>query len=103
MLYGAEALDDAVAAVVVGQQQALRRNDFACAAASEMHDGILEGRMVDIVDVRCRQLAAHLLHGFDVHLLEQREQPHAFVGRSRQADQGHRQCDNGTLECFHVL
>ena len=80
MLDGGKALDGAVAAVVVGQQQASGRDHLAGAAAAEMHHGILQGRMVDIVDVRGRELAAHLLHGLDVHLLEQREQPHALIG-----------------------
>ena len=48
---GGKALDAAVAAMVVGYEKAVLGDHLSGAAASELDDRILEGRMVDAVDL----------------------------------------------------
>ena len=79
VLRGRKALDAAVAAVVVSYEETLVRDYLSGAAAAELDDCILEGRVVDVIDVFCRQFAAHVLHDLAVHLLEQRQKPHALI------------------------
>ena len=78
MLDTAVLLDLAISAVVVGQQQAFRRDKLACAAASEKHDGIFQRSLIDTVDVFCAELEALFLHVSDA-LRDQGRQPHSFV------------------------
>ena len=80
VLRSGERLDIAVAAVVVGDQQTLLGNHFTGAAAAELDDGVLQGRMVDTVDLVRSQAAAEVGHGLSVHLLEQRQEPHTLIG-----------------------
>ena len=81
MLGAGELLDAAVSAVVVGENQTLAGNHLSGTSAAENHDSVLQGRVVDVVDLFCCELAAVLLHGLDVHLLKKRQQPHSFVCR----------------------
>ena len=85
--------DLVIAAVVVGQQQPLRGNEFARAAAAEEHDRVLEGSLVDAVDIFRAQAEALGLHVGDA-AADQRRQPHPLIrpqhGRKSQR-QGH-QC-----------
>ena len=73
-----------VAAVVVGEQQAVGRNDLARAAAAENDDRILERRFVDAVNILGRKFASARLHVPDIHFLQVRQHPHAFVCRRGQ-------------------
>ena len=79
MLNAAESLDVGITAVVVGDEKALVGNHFACASSSELHDGILEGYSVGIVDLFRGEFASHLLHFLCVHFFEPLEQPHSFI------------------------
>ena len=79
-----EALNRGVAAVVVGKEQTLGRDDLARAAAAEDDDGILERGVVHAVDLLGRKFAAALLHLLDVHALQVGQHPHALVRRGRQ-------------------
>ena len=73
------ALDVAVAAVMVGQQQAPVGDQFSRAAASEEHHGVFQGCLVDAVDVFSGEpasFAAHVVYTF----CYQGGKPHSFVG-----------------------
>jgi len=70
--------------VVVGEQQAVGRNDLARAAAAENDDRILERRFIDAVNILGRKFASARLHVPDIHFLQIRQHPHAFVGHSSQ-------------------
>ena len=92
VLDGAQFLDAGVAAVVVRHQEPVRRDDFPGTSSAELYDGILQGSVVDAVNVFGAQFEAHFLHRSDVHFLEQREQPHSFVSYRR--SEGERECCN---------
>ncbi len=77
---GAEFLNLTVTAVVVGQQQALVGYHLAGAAAAKYYDGVFEARLIDAEELFGAEFEAHFVHGLDVELLEQGQQPHAFVG-----------------------
>ena len=79
VLNGTVLLDVAVAAVVVGKQQALVADDFACAASAKEHDGVFQATVVDAVDVFSGDFHAHFLH-FLLVVLQQHGNPHAFAG-----------------------
>ena len=86
MLHAAVALDVAVAAVMVGKQQAVRGDEFPGAAGAEEYDGILQGGLIDAVDIFRFEPEALGLHVSDA-LGDQRRQPHPFIrpeGSSRQ-------------------
>ena len=55
-------LDIAVSAVMVGEEQTFVRDDFSGAAASEQDDGVLEGSLVDAVDVFSGEFEPFGLH-----------------------------------------
>ena len=82
-------LDGVEAAVVVGQQQALRGNHFAGAKSAEGNDGVLQGAVVYVVQIFGGQLQTGLAHVLVVELLHQERKPHAFVGPN-----GRGQCQN---------
>ena len=79
MLHGGMFLDVAVATVVVGEKEAFVTHQFARAAASEQHHGILEGSLVHAVDVFGTQFETLGLHVPDA-LGDEGGKPHAFVG-----------------------
>ena len=86
MLHAAVLLDGGISAVVVGQNQTFGRNDFARASAAEDTHGILQRYAIGIVEIVSLQLETLFLHQFDgILLLQQLEQPHAFVGAMRAA------------------
>ena len=66
--------------MVVGEQQAFGRDDFARAAATELHDGVFDAGLVETEDLFRRELATHGLHFGQVLAIEGIRQPHAFVG-----------------------
>ena len=79
---GAVLLYALVAAVVVGENQALVGYNLAGAVSAEYHHGILEARLVDAVHVlrlQAEALRFHLL----VILANEVEQPHTLVGACR--------------------
>jgi hypothetical protein len=74
--------------VVVGEEEALCADDLAGAAAAEDDDGVLDGGLVDVVELVFGEFETAFDHVV-VHLLpEEHGQPHAFVGRGQQAGQG---------------
>ena len=75
-------LDVAVAAVVVGEQQALVRDELSGTTGSEKNDGILQGSLVDTVNVLGGKLETFGLHIGDT-LRNKSRQPHAFIGLKR--------------------
>ena len=81
---GRQRLNRTVAAVVVGKQQAVGRNDLARTSGTEDHDGVLERGFVDAVNLLGRKFAPAGLHLLDIHFLKVGQQPHSLVGRSGQ-------------------
>lgn len=80
VLVRGQALDAAVTAVVVSDQEALVADHFTGAAAAKVDDGVLEGGFVDGVDFLRSQLAAGRLEVFSVELFQEGQEPHSFVG-----------------------
>ena len=101
VLHGAELLDVAVSAVVVGQQETFGRDYLTCTSASELHDRVLERSVVDVIDLLRGKLAAELLHGLSVHLLDERQQPHSLVGKHAAGKNCHSGDDADNL--FHII
>ena len=101
VLWRAEALDGAICTVVVGEHQALRRDDLRRAApAVQTHDGVLQGSVVDVVNVLGAQTQASFLHASFVDALKHVEEPHAFVGTCRREKE--QECCCQGCESFHV-
>ena len=101
VLRGAELLDAAVAAVVVRDQQAFFGDHFGRAAIVELDDGVLEGGMVDAVDLLGREPAAFGGHDVDVHRFQQRQEPHALVRGGREGQR--RGEKEGSKDSFHYV
>ena len=83
VLIRGKALDAAVAAVMVGDKEALVTYHLSGAAATKVHDGILEGGFIDGVNLFRGKLAACRAEVFSVELFEERQKPHAFIGHGR--------------------
>ena len=99
MLRGGEALDGAIAAVMVRNEKALVGDDFPGAAPSELDYSVLEGGLVDVVDFIWSELAARGPKILAVHLLEKRQQPHSLVRhRGNEDSQSCDKCDKS----FHI-
>ncbi len=99
VLHGGMPLDEAVAAVVVGEQEALVAHQLSGAAAAEQHHGVFQAGLVHAVDVFGRQLEALGLHVFN-SLGNQGGQPHAFIGLGGHCPKREKRCkDNGS---FHA-
>ena len=79
MVHTAELLDAGISAMMVGHQQTFVGDDFSGASSSELHYRILEGRVVDAVNLVRAQAASCLFESLSVHFLQQREHPHSFV------------------------
>ena len=79
MFHRAMLLNVVIAAVVVGEQQAVVADNLARAAATEEHDGIFQAAVVDAINVVGSDAHAHLLHLFLV-LLEEHRDPHPLSG-----------------------
>ena len=90
MFNAAVLLDLAVSAVVVGEEQPLVGDQFSGAAGTEQDDGILEGGLVDAVDIFGGELEALGLHVGDA-LGDQGRQPHAFIRLERTGGDDERQ------------
>ena len=90
-------LDGVVAAVVVGEQQAFRRNEFARTAAVEEYDGVFHRGLVDRVDVFGREAEAFCAHVVDA-LGDEAREPHALVCQCGQHREGGKQ---GQQRAFH--
>ncbi|OPZ53159.1 MAG: hypothetical protein BWY89_01789 [Bacteroidetes bacterium ADurb.BinA012] len=79
MLNGAVVLYLTITTVVVGEQQAVRRDDLSGTAASEDDDGVFDACLVDAVNVFRCQFESHPGHSADIQLLDERQQPHALI------------------------
>ena len=83
MLHAAVLLDLTVTAVVVGQKQTFRRNQFSGASSSEQYDSVFQGRFIYIIYVFGVQTEAFFLHvGYP--LVDKRWKPHSFVSPGSQ-------------------
>ncbi len=104
VLHRTMALNLRKSAVVVGEDEPLRRNHLCGTTATKEHDGILEAGFVDRINVFGGELQAHGLHVLLIEGLEQRGNPHAL--RCAQCEgEGERedQCDQYFLQhssCF---
>ena len=81
VLHRRQGLDRPVAAVVVGEEQSVGRDDLTRAAASEDDDGVFQRGVVHAVNFLGREFAAAGLHVLGIHLLEVGQHPHALVRR----------------------
>ena len=99
MLVGGQGLDAAVTAVVIGYQEALGTDHLSGTSSAKVHDGIFQRRLVEGENLFRRQFAAGGLQVFSVHLFEEGQQPHAFIGRSAQGDG---QGSHHSKESFHT-
>ena len=97
MFHAGMALDLAVTAVVVGDEQSLGRNQFTRAAPSEEDHGVLERGLVDAVYVLGTQTEALGLHIGNPRGNEIR-QPHSVVRHRTERHQGR---DNRKEVFFH--
>ena len=102
VLDGRMFLDGVVAAVVVGEQQAFGRNEFARTAAVEKYDGVFHRGLVDRVDVFGREAEAFCTHVVDA-FGDQAREPHALVGQRRQEGKGGEQGQQGAFHGFKNL
>ena len=100
VLHGAVAGDVVVAAVVVGEEEALVGDELAGAALVEEDDGILEAGVVDVIDVLGGDAHAGLLHGCLV-AAQEHGNPHALVGHGGRQQEGDH-CNDGK-DFFHVI
>jgi len=100
VLHAAVLLDLSVSAVMVGQEQSFRGNHFSCAASSKQYDRILEGCLIDAVDVICSELESLCLHVVDA-LRDERRQPHSFVCPCCNACQNSKR--NSKKMFFHIV
>ena len=102
VLDGRMFLNGVVAAMVVGEQQAFGRDEFARTAAVEEHDGVLHRGLVDRVDVFGREAEAFCAHVVDA-FGDQAREPHALVGQCGQEGEGGEQGQQGTFHEFKNL
>ena len=79
MLYRTVLLNLAVATVVVGEEQAVRRDYLACATSAKTHYGVFQRGFVDTIDIfgcELETLGLHVVYPTG----DEQGQPHAFVG-----------------------
>ena len=100
VLVRGQALDAAVTAVVVGDQETLVADHFTGAAAAKVDDGVFQGGFVDGVDFLRSQLAAGRLEVFSVELFQEGQEPHSFVGHGAHRNgKAGQDCEN----TFHYI
>ena len=80
VLGGGEALDGAVAAVVVGEDQSVRTHDDARAEITEIHHSILQAHALGVVQFAGREFQPQLLHGVGRLRVDAVQHPHTLVG-----------------------
>ncbi len=79
MLGGGKSLDRTVSAVVVCDKQAFIRDDFSGTAPTELYNCVFDGRMIDTVNLVCREAAAQIRHCLFIHFLKEGQKPHSFI------------------------
>ncbi|EJX04130.1 hypothetical protein EVA_07763 [gut metagenome] len=95
-------LDGIVAAVVVGQDEAVGRDDFTGTATAEDTHGILQRNAVGTIQIFSLQQESLCLHAVgQVLFLHQLQQPHPFVCLRGQESQA-QQCQGNQFHSFHV-
>ena len=83
VLDGRKLLDGRKTAMMVGEKQAVGRDDLPSAPVTEDDDGILKRRLVNAVNIFGGKFTPARLHRADIHLLEIRQEPHPLVGEGR--------------------
>ena len=80
-------LNGGISAMVVGQDEAFGRDDFTSTTTSKDADSIFQRYAVGIVQVFGFELQSLFFHHFNgILLLDELEQPHAFVGLCREGE-----------------
>ncbi len=109
VLHGRMLLQLAVAAVVVGRDEALVGDNLASAEVreratlvAEAHNGIFDTVLVNGIDVFGRELEASLLH-VGIVLANERKQPHALVGAAGGGCQHQHRQGQGKDDFFHAI
>ena len=80
MLNGAELLDGRITAVVIGEDKSLIRDYLTGTAVAENDYGVLQRSVVQVIYFLRGYLKSQFSHPAAVHLLQQRQKPHALVG-----------------------
>ena len=78
-------LNEAIAAVVVSNQQAVGRDQFAGTATAEQNNAVLHAMVVDTIDIVGGQAEAHLLH-FSLIVAKEQRDPHSFIGEGENSE-----------------
>ncbi len=86
MFHRAVLLNLPVAAMVIGNQEPLVRDQFARTPAAEPHDSVFQASPVHGVEVLCREPQPFGPHIPDPSLANQTRQPHPLVGPHRQGN-----------------
>ena len=79
VILAGKGLDAGVAAMVIGHQESAAGDDFPGAPAAELHDRILDGRVVDAVYLVGCQPGPEVCKRLTVNLFEERKHPHSLV------------------------
>src|SRR5450432_510546 len=81
MLHGAGGSDRLVPAMMVRKDQPLVAHDLAGTTAAENNDGVLDGSLIDAIELRCGELKPFFYHVIIDLLAQQERKPHAFIGK----------------------
>ena len=79
MLHSGVFLHVAQAAVMISEDKAFRRNQFASATAAKLYNGVFQTRLVEVENLFGSELASKLLHLSKTLVAEAVWQPHSFV------------------------
>ena len=101
MLQRAVGLYRAVAAMVVGEDEALRADHLGRATAAEKGDGILQRSVVDAVDVLCGDLQPFRAH-IALNGLEQCGHPHTFMSVGGEDGENGKKGEDGGACADHI-
>ena len=78
-----EALDGAIAAMVVGKDKAVGTHHDARTIVAEINHAVLEAGVSGAVELVGRELKAEAAHGFGCLVVDTVQHPHAFVGMGK--------------------
>ena len=81
-------LDVAVSAVMVGQHQSFRGDDFPRTSASEMHHGIFQADVVRTVHLVNADVQSQILHHGSILLFQVGQHPHSLIRMSGEGKGG---------------
>ena len=92
VLRSGERLDGTVAAMMVGEDQAVGAHHHARAEAAKAHHGILERCAVGVVELLGRERQSQVLHHTGSPGIDIAEHPHALIGPGRKGSRCPQDC-----------